>query len=61
MGLVPYCIVTEEFGWGCAGINTSLTITALSNQPLIIAGSDEQQKKYLGRMTEQPLSSVSTS
>ena len=27
--------------------------------PLIIAASDEQKKKYLGRMTEEPLMCVS--
>lgn len=27
--------------------------------PVIIAGTDEQKKKYLGRMTEEPLMCVS--
>lgn len=27
--------------------------------PVIIAGNDQQQKKYLGRMTEEPLMCVS--
>lgn len=29
--------------------------------PVIIAGNDQQKKKYLGRMTEQPMMCVSMS
>ena len=28
--------------------------------PVILAGNKEQQKKYLGRMVEEPLMAVST-
>lgn len=32
----------------------------LQQMPIIISGNAEQQKKYLGRMTEEPLMCVST-
>ena len=31
----------------------------LQQMPIIIAGNEQQQKKYLGRMTEEPLMCVS--
>lgn len=41
--------------WGCTGIQTALEATGLGQTPVIIAGSKEQQKKYLGRLVEQPI------
>jgi hypothetical protein len=37
-----------------------MVVTFSQQTPLIIAGSKEQQKKYLGRLIEEPLVSVST-
>lgn len=34
---------------------------SLAEMPVILAGNDEQKKKYLGRMTEEPLVAVSCS
>jgi acyl-CoA dehydrogenase len=44
-------LINEELAWGCAGISASLTINNVAALPLIIAGSEEQKKKYLGRLT----------
>ncbi len=33
----------------------------MQQMPVIIAGNDAQKKKYLGRMTEEPLMCVSVS
>jgi len=41
------CLVTEELSWGCAGISLAFAATALGALPIIIAGSEEQKKKYL--------------
>ncbi|GJQ79027.1 hypothetical protein Trydic_g188 [Trypoxylus dichotomus] len=49
------CLVTEELSYGCTGITTACVGTALGQTPLIVAGNKEQQKKYLGRLIEEPL------
>ncbi|XP_044760797.1 probable medium-chain specific acyl-CoA dehydrogenase, mitochondrial [Coccinella septempunctata] len=49
------CLVAEELGYGCTGIATALEATGLGQTPVIIAGNKEQQKKYLGRLLEEPL------
>jgi acyl-CoA dehydrogenase len=46
------CLVQEEVSFGCSGINTSMTANSLGATPLLIAGSDEQKRKYLSRLTE---------
>lgn len=37
-----------------------MCLRALQQMPVIIAGNETQKKKYLGRMTEEPLMCVST-
>lgn len=49
------CLVTEEFAYGCTGITTAIDASSLGQTPVIIAGTEEQQKKYLGRLVEEPL------
>ncbi|XP_045463101.1 probable medium-chain specific acyl-CoA dehydrogenase, mitochondrial [Harmonia axyridis] len=49
------CLVAEELGYGCTGIATALEATGLGQTPVIIGGNKEQQKKYLGRLLEEPL------
>ena len=45
------CLVQEEVAFGCAGMNTSMAANSLGSMPLLIAGTDEQKKKYLSRLT----------
>ncbi len=47
-------LLEEEFGWGCSGIATSIFANDLASAPLIIGGSDELKKEYLGRLVEEP-------
>ncbi|XP_060744379.1 medium-chain specific acyl-CoA dehydrogenase, mitochondrial isoform X1 [Tachysurus vachellii] len=49
------CLITEELAYGCTGVQTAIEANSLGQMPVIIAGNDEQKKKYLGRMTEEPL------
>ncbi len=49
---VTHCLVTEELAWGCAGIATALGGTGLCATPIVIAGTDAQKKKYLGRFAD---------
>jgi acyl-CoA dehydrogenase len=46
-------LMEEELGWGCTGIATAITANTLAQTPVIIAGSDEQKKKYLGPFSEE--------
>jgi len=48
------CLIEEEIGWGCSGIGTSLVCNGLASAPVIIGGSEEIKKQYLGMLTEEP-------
>jgi acyl-CoA dehydrogenase len=48
------CLIEEEMGWGCSGIGTSLMANGLASAPVIIGGSEEVKKKYLGMLSEEP-------
>jgi len=47
------CLVQEEVAFGCLGFNTSLAANNLGAMPVIIAGSEEQKQKYLGRLAKE--------
>jgi len=57
MGLSNFdgCLIAEEFSYGCSGIGTAVEANGLGQAPVILSGNDEQKKKYLGRMIEEPL------
>ncbi|XP_035434553.1 probable medium-chain specific acyl-CoA dehydrogenase, mitochondrial isoform X4 [Spodoptera frugiperda] len=55
LGVFEGSLVCEEFAFGCSGIMAALTITDVGQMPVIIAGNKEQQKKYLGRLVEEPI------
>jgi alkylation response protein AidB-like acyl-CoA dehydrogenase len=49
-GVLELALITEELSRACGGIALSLAATALGAFPIIIAGNDEQKKKYLPRL-----------
>lgn len=53
LGALDSSIITEELAYGCTGIQTAAEANSLAEAPLILAASDAQKKKYLGRMTEE--------
>ncbi|CAH0716396.1 unnamed protein product, partial [Brenthis ino] len=55
MGVFDGCMVAEELAFGCTGIMTAMEASGLGQTPVIIAGNKEQQKKYLGRLIEEPI------
>ncbi|NWI77048.1 ACADM protein, partial [Dryoscopus gambensis] len=55
LGTFETCLITEELAYGCTGVQTAIEANSLGQMPVIIAGNEHQQKKYLGRMTEEPL------
>lgn len=52
---VEHVLLTEELAYGCTGIQTSMTANTLAATPLLVAGSEEQKKKYLGMLTSEPV------
>ncbi|XP_046390177.1 probable medium-chain specific acyl-CoA dehydrogenase, mitochondrial isoform X1 [Ischnura elegans] len=54
-GVFDGCMIAEELAYGCTGIMTAMEASGLGQMPVIIAGNKEQQKKYLGRLIEEPL------
>ncbi|KAJ1927160.1 hypothetical protein IWQ60_003171 [Tieghemiomyces parasiticus] len=55
LGILDGVVITEELAYGCSGIQTAIEANGLAQAPVILAGNDAQKKKYLGRMTEEPL------
>ncbi|XP_075991479.1 medium-chain acyl-CoA dehydrogenase isoform X3 [Anticarsia gemmatalis] len=55
LGIVELCLVTEALAYGCAGIKASIVTSSIGQTPVIIAGNKEQQKKYLGRLIDEPI------
>ena len=55
LGFLDGALIEEEISWGCSGIGTSLSCNGLATAPIILAGSEELKKDYLGRLTEAPL------
>jgi acyl-CoA dehydrogenase len=54
-GYLDGCIIEEELSWGCSGIQTSVGCNGLATAPVVLGGSEELKKEYLGRLTEAPL------
>ncbi|XP_041133382.1 medium-chain specific acyl-CoA dehydrogenase, mitochondrial-like, partial [Polyodon spathula] len=55
LGIFDACLIAEEIAYGCTGVQTAIENSSLGQMSVIIAGSEQQQKKYLERMTEEPL------
>ena len=53
LGELDTCIVLEELNYGCAGISNALAANGLSVLPVLIAGTDDQKRRYLGQLTRE--------
>ena len=53
--IMNMCIVTEELSKACGGISLGFAATGLGTIPILIAGSDEQKKKYLPKIASGTL------
>jgi len=51
VGVLDECIINEELSWGCPGISGVLGMNGVAALPIIIAGTEEQKREYLGRLT----------
>ena len=48
------CLLAEELAAGCAGVWACMTVNNLASWPVILAGTAEQQREFLGRLTAEP-------
>ena len=48
------CLIGEELAWGCAAIATTLGANELAAAPVLLGGSEEIKKEYLGMLAEEP-------
>jgi acyl-CoA dehydrogenase len=55
LGSLEDCIIMEEFGAGCTGMATAMGANNLASAPIILFGNDDQKKRFLAPLTEQPL------
>lgn len=53
LGSLDGCIIGEELMWGCTGIGTAIEANSLAEAPIVVAGTEAQKKKYLGRMMDE--------
>lgn len=54
-GLDPLtaAMVFEEMSWGCAGLATSIGANSLATAPILIAGTEDQKKRWLPRLCDE--------
>jgi acyl-CoA dehydrogenase len=52
LSLFDAVLVVEELAWGCAGMATSIMCNDLGLTPILIGGSDDQKKEWLGYLTK---------
>jgi len=55
LGIFDACLIGEEIAYACSGIMTAIEGSTLATAPVVIGGSKEQQKKYLGRLIDEPI------
>lgn len=47
-------LISEQLAFGCTGIQTSMLANTLALTPIQLAGTEEQKRKYLGKLTSEP-------
>src|SRR5678815_2871541 len=48
-------LIGEELSWGCAGIAVSIVANTLGSAPVLIAGDEEQKRKWLPPLVDAPI------
>jgi len=47
------CIIEEELAWGCSGIATSMTCNGLALTPILVAGTEDQKRRFVAPFAEK--------
>ncbi len=55
LGALAVALVAEEIAWACAATATNWGASALGGYPIVLAGSDEQKRRYLPRLASGEL------
>src|SRR5947209_2198125 len=55
LSTLDHVLMAEEVNYGCAGIGTTMFGNNLAAMPIMLAGTDEQKKKWLGQLVEAPI------
>ena len=55
LGSMDGAILGEELCWGCSGIGTAIVANILGALPMLIAGTEEQQREWLPPLLEEPI------
>ncbi len=50
MGALAVSLVAEELAWACAATATNWGATPLGGYPIVLAGTEEQKRRYLPRL-----------
>jgi acyl-CoA dehydrogenase len=53
LGVLEGCLIAEEIARGCTGIGTAMEANTLAQCPVIVAGTEEQKRKWLSPLTEE--------
>jgi acyl-CoA dehydrogenase len=53
LGVLEGCLIAEEIAWGCTGIGTAMEANTLAQCPVIVAGTDEQKRKWLSPFADE--------
>lgn len=53
LSILDSSILNEELSWGCVGVNTSRSANSLAVIPIMVAGTEEQQKKFLTPLCDE--------
>ena len=53
LGVLEECLIAEEIGWGCTGVGATMTCNTLAIAPVIVAGNDDQKKRFLAPLVEE--------
>jgi len=48
-------LIGEELSWGCSGVAVSIVANTLGAAPVLLAGSDEQRRRWLPPLLDEPV------
>lgn len=54
LGMLEECLLAEELAYGCMGIYSILMASELGITPILLAGTSEQQTRFLAPLTDGP-------
>jgi acyl-CoA dehydrogenase len=55
LGGIEGALIGEELCWGCSGIATAIVANILGALPMLIAGTEEQQREWLPPLLDEPI------